>query len=141
MAKGRASLTLCALKANVANCYHSVHGSLSANCKALFLSACLCCHCSVDLCECRLWLDVLENSQGEEPFISRASVITQACSHRHNHLLEVLEIGSAKRLGLGACRLVQGNLCWCHSKKFPLSVLAQSLWVNVCPLMSTGQNT
>lgn len=33
----------------------------------------------------------------DEPFISAASVITEACSHRHNHLLECLEIGSAKK--------------------------------------------
>lgn len=45
-----------------------------------------------------LWLDVPQNSRGDdEPFISAASVITEACSHGHNHLLECLEIGSARK--------------------------------------------
>lgn len=79
------------------------------------------------LCECRLWLDVLENSQGEEPFISQASAITGACSHRHNHLLELVEIGSPKRYELGVHHSIPGNLCRCHSNKNPFSVLAESL--------------
>lgn len=77
-----------------------------------FFSACLYCHHFMKVCECGLWLNVLENSQGEEPFISQASAITEACSHRHNHLLELLEIGSPKRY-----HSIQGNLCRCHSSK------------------------
>lgn len=75
-----------------------------------------------ELCECRLWLVVLENSQGEEPFISQASAITEAYSHRHNHLLKLLEIGSPKRYGLGVHHSIQGNLCRCHSSKIIFSV-------------------
>lgn len=81
------------------------------------------------VCECGLWLNVLENSQGEEPFISRASAITEACSHRHNHLLELLEIGSPKRYGLGVHHSIQGNLCTCHSNENILSVLVEPLGV------------
>ena len=52
------------------------------------------------LCRCGLLLDVFENSQGEAPFISQASAITEARSHRHNHLLELLKTGSPKWYGL-----------------------------------------
>lgn len=68
-----------------------------------------------------------ENSQGEEPFISQGSAITEACSHRHNHLLELLEIGSPKWYGLGVHHSIQGNFCMCHSNKNHFSVLAESL--------------
>lgn len=37
--------------------------------------------------------------------------------------------------------LVQGNLCRCRSRKFPLPVLSHAMRVKVCPLMSTGENT
>lgn len=75
-----------------------------------------------------MWLDVLENSQGEEPFISQAWAITEACSHRHNHLLELLENGSTKWCGLRVHHSVQGNFFKCHSNKSLFSVLAEPSW-------------
>lgn len=113
------------MKANITTCYHSVRTSTRENWGVF--SVCLYCHCFMKLCGCKLWLDVLENSQGEEPFISQASAITEACSHRHNHLLELLEIGSPKRYGLGVHHFIQGNLCRCHSNKILFPVLAESL--------------
>lgn len=86
------------------------------------------CHCFRKLCECRLWLDVLENSHGEEPFISQASAITGACSHRQNHLLEFVENGSPKRYGPGVHHSIPGNLHRCHSNKI-LSLSSLSPWV------------
>lgn len=141
LAKAHSSLTFCIFEDE------SEHNNMLSQCTHItsrelrgVFSACLYCHCFMKLCECRLQLDVLENSQGEEPFISQASAITEACSHRHNHLLELLEIGSPKRYGLGVHHFIQGNLCRCHSNKILFSVLAESLGVNVCSLMSTGQS-
>lgn len=79
------------------------------------------------LCRCGLWLDVNENSQGEEPFISQAAAITEACSHRHNHLLELLEIGSPKWYGLRVHQSIQDNFYRCHSSESNFSVLVESL--------------
>lgn len=111
--------------------YHCIH--ISPPGKNSFFSACLYCHPFMKVCECGLWLNVLKNSQGEDPFISQASAITEACSHRHNHLLELLEIGSPKRYGLGVYHSIQGNFCRCHSNK--------SLFWEVCPVISTGHCT
>lgn len=100
------------IKAAITQNYPSVLYRYLLQQSFFFFSACLYCHHFMKVCECGLWLNVLENSQGEEPFISQASAITEACSHRHNHLLELLEIGSPKRY-----HSIQGNLCRCHSSK------------------------
>lgn len=94
------------------------------------VSACLYCHHFMKgvYCKCGTWLNVLENSQGEEPFISQAWAITEACSRRHNHLLELLENGSTKWYGLGVHHFVQGNFLKCHSNKSLFSVLAKASW-------------
>lgn len=129
------------------HCGWNQHNKILSQCTQIIcpelpsFSTCLYCHCFMKLCECRLWLVVLENSQGEEPFISQASAITEAYSHRHNHLLKLLEIGSPKRYGLGVHHSIQGNLCRCHSSKIIFSVFAESLGGNICPFIPTGQST
>lgn len=131
LATARASPTFVSLrmKADITKYYHCIRISPPAN---RAFSACLYCHRFMKVSECGLWLDVLENSQGEEPFISQASAITEACTHRHNHLLELLKIGSPKWYGLGVHHSIQGNFCRCHSNK------NLSCWL---PVMSTGHNT
>lgn len=107
----------------------------------LFFLACLYCHHFMKVCECGLWLNVLENSQGEEPFISQASAITEACSHRHNHLLELLEIGSPKRYGLGVHHSIKGKAIYVGVPliKILFSVFVEPLGVKHLPCNVNGE--
>lgn len=77
------------------------------------------------VCECGLWFDVSENSQGDEPFISQTSAITEACSHRHNHLLELLENGSPKWY-ITPYKAISVGVT--QTKVFPLSLLSPQ-WI------------
>lgn len=74
---------------------------------------------------CGLYWMCWRNSQGDEPFISQASAITEACSHGHNHLLKLVEIRSLKLYWFGVDFSIKDIFCGCHWDQI-LSVPAES---------------